>query len=330
MVRIKKVPDVESALALVSRISEATKPLDVDLSEIDFVPPGPALLLSSTLRRTEMRPIINDTAGGFSYAAHIGFFDACGIPNVGKRMGEASGSRGYSPIRYLEIEGINRDARKQGNTVPEFLQIKGENLARLLTQGANPQVLRVVRYAMREILRNCVEHSKSTALWYSGQYWDSQHMVEVAVLDEGVGMLATLNRNAGELVGITDEELAIRMALLPAVSGVPEKQRKGYWANSGFGLYVTRKICTRGAGSFGVVSNSAAIILGENGENKLKSAFQGTLIQMRLDTSKLDQLNGAFAEDIAREGEAEAEARTGKKSPASSGSRSVVVNVSRK
>jgi anti-sigma regulatory factor (Ser/Thr protein kinase) len=324
VVRVKRVPDIESALSLVSEMADACKPINVDFTDIGFVSPSAALLISSVMRRTQVEARINEDATGFGYAAHIGFFDACGVSGIGNKVGEASGSPGYSPIKCLEFEDVKRQSRQQGSAVPEVLQTRGENLARILTRGSDPKIMRVVTYAMREILRNCVEHSTSSTLWYAGQYWENSHTVEVAVLDEGVGMLASLRHNP-ENADISCEEEAIRAALLPAVSGVPLEQRKGDWGNSGYGLYITRRMCGIGSGSFGVVSNDAALLLSEKGDTKIPSMFRGTLVVMRLDTSRLDGLDGDFAERIAREGEIEYEMRTGKKSPASSTSRSVEI-----
>jgi hypothetical protein len=173
---------------------------------------------------------------------------------------------------------------------------------------------------MRELLRNCVEHSKSQFFWYAGQYWEQQHAVEVAVLDEGVGIMETILSNP-ENGDVSSEASAIRAALLPGVSRVPLRKRGGDDANSGFGLYICRRLCTRDAGSFTVVSNTDGITAHESGESSIEGNITGTLVQMRLDTSKLDD-DDDFAERLAEEGEAAAQKRTGQQIKASASSRS--------
>jgi nitrate/nitrite-specific signal transduction histidine kinase len=51
-----------------------------------------------------------------------------------------------------------------------------------------------VVYSLAEILRNFLEHSQAQELWYAAQYWQSRNWVELATLDEGIGIRRSLAR----------------------------------------------------------------------------------------------------------------------------------------
>ena len=322
MVRVSRVDSIEEALKIANKIS-AKCDETVDFTDLDFISPSAALILASSFRESAIKPRINENARGFGYMSHIGFFDASGIEGVGKRMGEAKGSGSYAPISLVKTDDIKRKSKELGVTTPQLLHTRGENLARILTQGTDLPLIRRVSYAIREILRNCVDHSKSDQFWYSAQFFEQRHIVEMAVLDRGVGLRETVSSNP-ENNDPMDEEAAIRLALLPGVSRVPVEKRTGPDPNSGFGLYISRRVCARATGSFAIISNDKGIVVREQGDEIINGGVRGTLIQMRLDTTTLEDADD-FAERLAAEGEIEARLRTGMNIEASRSSRSAEI-----
>lgn len=316
-------PDLVSLLTLTKNL-RGTESLHVDFSQLAFLTPSSALLLSSTLRTHNVDATIDVNAPGFGYAAHVGFFDASGI-HVGLDLGSAAGNDNYTPLKRVQCNDVKLSARRTHIRIPEVLEARAENLARVLTRNQHECVRRFVTFAVREILRNCVEHARSFDFWYAGQYWPNSNTVEVAILDEGIGILESLRSNP-EHMRVETELDAIKLALRPGITGVTKPQRRGDYANSGYGLYMTRHLCTRGSGSFGIVSNRSGVIITEDGEREVDGVFRGTLLQLRMDTKWLQSLDMSFIEQLAAEGEREARELTGHIRPASSGSKSITLS----
>jgi hypothetical protein len=127
------------------------------------------------------------------------------------------------------------------------------------------------------------------------QYWPEKDWVELAILDEGVGIRSTLARNPH--LAIPSDIGALRLALLPGVSGVAFKggprQRKDAWANSGYGLYMTSQLCARG-GSFLICSGSAGLFLERGVETTFETNFAGTALRLCLSTTQLGSLSATL------------------------------------
>lgn len=103
---------------------------------------------------------------------------------------------------------------------------------------------------MRELIRNVLEHSQSENFWYTGQYQPTKGIVEVAILDEGIGMKKSSMKN--RKLSIKDDEDAIRLAIQAGISksGVGRVGRDEY-DNSGFGLYMITNFCRKGGWIYG-------------------------------------------------------------------------------
>jgi hypothetical protein len=145
-------------------------------------------------------------------------------------------------------------------------------------------------------MRNVVEHGKASHIWYAAQYWPTRNRVEVAILDEGVGLLPSLRRNPR--LNVDSNRKALFMALQPGVSGVAKEKRRrsdGDWVNSGYGLFMTSSLCQIG-GSFTICNDTDALHLDATGPNFVNCAFQGVAVRLVVDTSKIRDLGSALSE----------------------------------
>ena len=222
-----------------------------------------------------------------TYAAHMGFFRAFGL-KFGNEPGEATGSSTYLPLTILNVSDFEVEALESYSHVGDVIEEKSEAIARLLTRKDSGDLVDTLTFTIREIIRNVVEHSGSEIVEYCAQYWPSQHLVEVAVLDTGNGIKQGLSSNPH--LNLNDEREALHLALLPGVSGKMfkgvRKRQNDDWQNSGFGLYMTSRICRNG-GSFFVVSNDIGILLDHSGKSDIDCNYKGTALRMRIDTSKI-------------------------------------------
>lgn len=245
----------------------------------------------------EKKPIFkitnySENVPAHSYAAHVGFFRSWGVP-YGYAPGEAWGSSTYKPIKDLSIKNISEKASEEMVHPGEIMEEAAREFATFLGHWQDDDVIETLTYAIREIIRNVFEHSQAERIWLVGQYWPTYDSVEISILDQGVGVYQTLRSNP-KLV-VENYENALHLAVQPGVSGklVGKKRRRSLeddqWANSGYGLYVTSKLCQRG-GSFSIASGEKALYLSPSNAKFYDCIFQGTALRMMLRVSTISKL----------------------------------------
>jgi len=231
-----------------------------------------------------------------SYAAHMGFFRAFGL-KYGNEPGEASGSSTYLPLTILNVEDLQKEAADSYNHVGNVIEEKSAQIAKILTRQEEGDLVDTLTFSIREILRNVIEHSNSDVIEYCAQYWPTKYLVEFAVLDTGSGIMHGLSTNP--YLNIHDERDALHLAMLPGVSGKMykgvKKRRYDEWQNSGFGLYMTSRICRNG-GSFFIASNDKSILLDSTSKQDLECKYKGTALRLRIDTSKISTYSEMLAQ----------------------------------
>lgn len=259
------------------------------------------LLISSEIRRfiREKSQSMVSCANfkHMSYAAHMGFFQAFGLDH-GKAPGEAKGSSKYIPMRIFDCSSLEREAAIKGVEVGEEVEENSKQMAALLCGEQEGAIHETLTYSMREIMRNVIEHSESPRFGICAQYWPTKNRVEVAILDRGIGLRQSLSPNPH--IDASTDKNAIKFALMPAISGKAFKgakiRKKGHWANSGFGLYMTNRICRNG-GNFFVASGTAGLLLtsGKEGKRWHDCNLLGTAVRMVVKTDQLSSLKESLA-----------------------------------
>lgn len=269
-----------------------------DFKGMEWVEPFGMLYFASQLRQFKnKRTSSRFQAVGYEthgYPAHMGFFHAFGLSH-GKDLGAAPGSLQYVPITAVSVAELERESASEGEDVRETIERHSERLAEVLTRGVGGDLQSTLSYSLREILRNVVEHSKADMIWFAAQHWPERQLVELSILDEGAGIRTSLSRNPH--LNVDKDADAIRMALLPGVSGVAYKggprQRKDAWVNSGYGLFMTSQLCATG-GSFLVCSGDHCLVMRGGREEVMASRFDGTAIRMTIATGEVGNLNGVL------------------------------------
>lgn len=230
-------------------------------------------------------------AGGI--AGHMGFWDALGLA-VGRRVGSA-GTSGYLPITRLDVGELVRSAVGGDVLAIGEIERRASQLALVLAVEGVPQLTEALGYALRELIRNVVEHAMSPSIWVCGMSWRHRGYLQVAILDEGRGIRASLADN--ERYRFADDITARREALRPGVSRNAgrtmsparveriQEQRTGLppdiFANSGFGLPMVSRLC-RDAGQFLIASGSAALGIIGGAEIQSATAHRGTALRLVL------------------------------------------------
>ena len=224
---------------------------------------------------------------GKTYAAHMGFFQAFGL-KFGNEPGQAFGSSTYLPLTNLDISEFEKEAADSYSHVGNIIEARSHEMSKLLTRRDGGNLVDTLTFSIREIIRNVIEHSGSPIVQYCAQYWPTKDLIEVAILDTGRGVMAGLSTNP--FLTMKTERDALHLALLPGVSGKMykgvKKRPNDEWQNSGFGLYMTSRICRNG-GSFLIVSNDRGLLLDGDTKKDIDSTYQGVALRMRINTNKI-------------------------------------------
>lgn len=271
---------------------------DFNFANLSFLEPFTMAYVANELKRyRNTKPDVRFSASNHkshTYAAHMGFFKAFGL-QYGHEPGEASGSSTYLPLTIINVAELKHEAASQYIHIGDLIEEKSSQIAQLLTRQESGDIVDTLTFSIREIMRNVVEHSNSEVIEYCAQYWPNKKLVEVAILDTGDGIQKSLSNNPH--LHIESERDALHFALMPGISG---KMYSGVrktgdaWQNSGFGLYMTSRICRNG-GSFFIASNDNALLL-TKGDKKDKSCiYKGTALRLRINTSNITSYNSMLA-----------------------------------
>jgi len=175
----------------------------------------------------------------------------------GWRLGLASYLGIKSPMQVTEHEESGRFVPLRTIKTSDDLAELLANLVTLLHLSAEPEIAKAVQYAMSEIVRNTLEHSKSrygavvAAQLYAGKA-SPRRYVSIAVADAGIGVRATIQRN----YKVESHSDALLKAIQPGVSG-SSHELYGSSDNAGAGLFITRRVAAATQRYFLIASGDA-------------------------------------------------------------------------
>jgi hypothetical protein len=223
------------------------------------------------------------------YAANMAFFRAFGLKH-GREPNCNDGNESFVPFTILRIKTIIDEASKSWIAEQEIIERRSEHLAKILSRKNGGDLVDAITFSLREIMRNVLEHSRSRSVEYCAQFWPTYDKVEIAVIDNGIGLRSSLLANP--FIQVHSDSDAIQQALMPAISSKNFKglriDRNNPWHNSGFGLYMISRICRLG-GSFLICSGDHGISLNANGKRHIDLGHElnGVAVRMVLNTGKL-------------------------------------------
>lgn len=231
------------------------------------------------------------------YAANMAFFRAFGLKH-GREPNCKDGNESFVPFTILRIQTIVDEASKEWKEAQDIIEKRSEHLAKILSREKGGNLVDALTFSIREVMRNVLEHSQSRSIEYCAQFWPTYNKVEIAIVDNGIGLRQSLSANP--FIQVQSDSDAIQQALMPAISSKNFKgmriDRDNPWHNSGFGLYMISRICRLG-GSFLICSGDHGIALDEHGKQHIDLGHQinGTAVRMVLNTRKLTDLGQMLA-----------------------------------
>jgi len=299
--------------------------LTLDFSKTEFASPVAILTIGCNIKSlmeyrksaalvTHVEGISEDISA-HSYLGHLGFFNFIGVP-FGKAIGEATGNDRYIPITKLTYSDLILEVSPPYKLLRHVIIEEAEKLAIVLAPMESDKASTVtLAYALREIIRNVFEHSKASEAYLCGQKW-SKGRVEIAIIDQGIGIFDSL-RNAFEIKKPVD---ALELAIEPAISRTTgPKGDKNEHGNSGYGLYVLSRLGLE-YGKFLLGSGNGCLRMDKEGTAIDDFSYKGTLVGLRLITHP--ENFGADLEAILQGGEMEAY-MMGRKVKPSSGTKEI-------
>ena len=279
-----------------------TEELVFDFSKTTTVEPFGMLIVASEIQRcVAAHPEAKFTCKNYqhmTYAAHMGFFKSFGL-DFGRSPGEAAGNRNYLPLTFFRSTELKKSAIYAGHDVGDEVEAHSKRLTQTLVGESDGEIFETLSYSIREIMRNVVEHASVDQFGVCAQYWPTKGRAEVAIVDRGIGLRESIKANP-HIDASTDKQ-AVNYALMPAVSGKAFKgakrlEKRGPWTNSGFGLYMTSRLCRNG-GTFLVASGDTGMLLtsGKGGKRYIPTCLEGTAVRLSIRTENLDSLKNSLA-----------------------------------
>lgn len=281
--------------------------VDIDFRAMHEAGPFALLMLSSAISRKRNEMVgVNFTPRNYShqsYFAHMGFFRACGF-EYGRAPGAAHGSDKYLPVTKQGVTEIRRESQETGRPLGELVEEDARTLSEILCQTSSGDLFTAMTFAFREIIRNTVEHSRAPGVELCAQYWAAKDKVEIAVIDRGIGLYQSLRSNP--TLDIKDERHAINMAMLPGISRNVRQDKveavTSVWQNSGFGLFMTQRMCRFG-GDFFLASGQSGKYLQNEKSRWFDFGFSGTAVRLVMRPRDIGNIGAAlkrFEDDAKR------------------------------
>ncbi|HAV89803.1 MAG TPA: hypothetical protein DCW44_00775 [Eubacterium sp.] len=268
-----------------------------DFQKVRNCDPFPMLIVSNEIRK-KVEELKNGGINCYArncdnkYANTMKFYNACGL---GRRnlVDVEQGNNNYSSITKLSVKKLRQEGIEKSDVIQEVIEKKAKEMATIVARN-NKNFEKWLAYTIRELIRNIPEHSKSDTIWYCAQYWPLYDLVELAIMDEGIGIKESLRENVNYKDEINTDKDAILLSLKPGVSGKNIDNRdtssQGEWDNSGYGLYIISEMCAELGANFIIASGDSAIevkmkdgkIIRETKQTKI----HGTAIQIRIKPSE--------------------------------------------
>ena len=266
----------------------------LDFEKMGYAGPSSLVLIPQVVNQARnMHRTASITAVNYkqcTYPAHMGFFRAFDV-EFGNQPGQAKGSQNYIPVTIEDIVSLQRKALSCGLKIGELVESSARGLAQVLASNSKGSTVDIFTYCICEMIRNVAEHSESRTVQYCAQYWPSQDRAEIAILDSGIGVRATLSKNPS--LGELDLETALSISIKPGVSRKRKDRtitlQDDYWSNEGCGLYLVSELC-RSEGNFFIGSHGKALYIDRKQSSFVPFPFLGTMVRMVIRPSRIGSL----------------------------------------
>lgn len=274
--------------------------IECDASNLKFVDPFGMCLLASTCHKLSLRNkrvnIQNIPDKIVGYLVRMDLFENCNIPikDETKRF-----DRRDALVEVQRIESpreIDNVSAQLANAIVGSIPGIDYNAPPDEMSGYKPheKITIPLRYMFSELLENSLRHGRKNGfnqacVWVASQYYPSKDLIRLAVVDNGCGYLATLDRHP-KLIS-NDHFGAIKTALLPEVSCNPDLDVLDDTVNMGIGLTVVNDLVQTASGMMSIGSGDALLRIENSREEFVRIPnWQGVLISLEIKRELLKDL----------------------------------------
>lgn len=306
------VKHIVPLMAALNQVRASAGNIELDCSKVRFVDPLGITSLAAAVkealaqgRRVAMPWLAPATTG---YLERMNFFvdmdiDAVDVPKNRMRNDQRGN---LLEITHIVDSGKSEAVADQlASAIVTMIIGRGQKPANFQVPDTEyDQYYRPLRYALSELIENALTHARregaiNSSVWVAAQYYKDVQTggrVQVAVVDNGCGFLATL-QNHPELQEKTHGS-AIRTALKPKVSCNRDMGPFGESVNEGVGLTTTVRISKATGGEVHIVSGDALLLDGgvlvakrQNQVRALHGIWGGVAISTTFICKKLPLIN---------------------------------------
>lgn len=258
--------------------------IHVDLSGLVSVSPAALALLTAALKRAEDLELISEESELIPPRSTP-------VRNYLLRMNlvrvMAGGEAFEEPFQRRETRGFRPCQHFTG--AHDYAAVARDLTEALTERCVTDDIARAsVRIALDEITENVVHHADTPMGGFAAaQGWARNQEFEIAIVDLGIGVRASLMKNPA-YADTADDASAITRALQPRVSATPER-------NAGIGLFITKLLLEANGGLLLVRSGHGAVQAGVNDRAETESvALPGTLVALRARTDRPLDINSVY------------------------------------
>ena len=188
----------------------------------------------------------------------------------------------FIPITKFHFYDYTKSWMYSHMTPLQYIEYEARTFARALATTENQENL--LAFIINEIMRNSEQHAGVDYVWICGQNFKDRNIIEIAILDEGIGYKRRLEKIFK--TKINSDEKAIKMASRPIIGEVHSNNIEDEENEIGVGMHVVSEICNSLKGSFSVVSGNTAIIRGAGSTITKKAFHKGSFVKLVIDTSQ--------------------------------------------
>ena len=257
--------------------------ITVDLGRLVYMSPAALALFTAALKRVADLGFLAEgsellpprSPGVRNYLLRMHAIDLVAGDDFGSQLKKRPPT-GFQPLLHFKDQ---QDYPVAASQLTEFLveQATTDRLARAS-----------LRITLDEIAENVVHHADTPVGGFAAaQRWTRSNEVEIAVVDLGVGVRASLRKNPQHADVVSDVD-AIARALQPRVTSTPER-------NAGIGLFITKLLLEANGGLLVVRSGYGLVQSGATQATSLEeNVLPGTLVVLRARTDRPLDINSVY------------------------------------
>lgn len=246
---------------------------------LHWIEPGPLTLLTTALISRQRRHHVGLShelrhTPNASFLERMDFFHRIGLPGPLRR-----GRRHDPHGRFVPLTEFTTLAQLDALTTQAASLLNADDML------LRPFVVR----SLEEAMKNAIQHAGRPSIrLMAAQRFPQQRRLQLAIADDGMGLLASLRRNPA-LHPDTHRD-ALRLAIRPGVSGAATLPfASEFTRNRGFGLFLLSEVARLTLGWFILASGNALLV--QDGTERSLHAIQplaGTFLALELLEDHLD------------------------------------------